>query len=75
MTTVDSIQTGKNIKTIIRQKGMKIVDIQSAFGFNTPQAIYKWFRGDSIPTIDNIVMMTEIFGCRMDEIVAVKKTA
>ena len=54
---------------------MKIADIQSAFGFNTPQAIYKWFRGDSIPTIDNIVMMTEIFGVRMDEIVAVKKTA
>ncbi|MBR3515331.1 MAG: helix-turn-helix transcriptional regulator [Lachnospiraceae bacterium] len=75
MTTVDTVQTGQNIKTIIRQKGMKIADIQSAFGFNTPQAIYKWFRGDSMPTIDNIVMMTEIFGVRMDEIVAVKKTA
>ena len=75
MTTVDTVQTGQNIKTIIRQKGMKIADIQSAFGFNTPQAIYKWFRGDSMPTIDNIVMMTEIFGVRMDEIVAFKKTA
>lgn len=74
MITVDTVKTGQNIKTIIRQKGMKIADIQSAFGFNTPQAIYKWFRGDSMPTIDNIVMMTEIFGVRMDEIIATKKT-
>lgn len=73
MATIDIIKTGENIKRIIKQKGMKIADVQSAFGFNTPQAIYKWIRGDCMPTIDNIVIMTDIFGVGMDDIVAVKR--
>jgi len=73
MATIDIIKTGENIKRIIKQKGMKIADVQSAFGFNTPQAIYKWMRGDCMPTIDNIVMMTDIFGVGMDDIVAVRR--
>ncbi len=73
MATIDIIKTGENIKRIIKQKGMKIADVQSAFGFNTPQAIYKWIRGDCMPTIDNIVIMTDIFGVGMDDIVAVRR--
>lgn len=73
MATIDIIKTGENIKRIIKQKGMKIADVQSAFGFNTPQAIYKWMRGDCMPTIDNIVIMTDIFGVGMDDIVAVRR--
>ncbi len=74
MPTVDMVQTGSRIKAMIKQKNMKIVDIQSAFGFNTPQAIYKWMRGDAMPTIDNIVVLADIFGVAIGDIIVVRRS-
>ena len=74
MPTVDIVQTGSRIKAMIKQKNMKIVDIQSVFGFNTPQAIYKWMRGDAMPTIDNIVVLADIFGVAIGDIIVVRRS-
>ncbi|MEE3400279.1 MAG: helix-turn-helix transcriptional regulator, partial [Eubacterium sp.] len=41
------------------------------FGFATPQAIYKWQRGMTLPTIDNLVVLATVFGVTMDEIIVV----
>ena len=41
------------------------------FGFATPQAIYKWIHGTSMPTIDNLVILAAVLGVSMDEIVVV----
>ena len=53
MPIIDVKATGNNIKDIIKSKGFKISDVQARCGFNTPQAIFKWMRGDAVPTIDN----------------------
>ena len=71
MPIIDMKETGNRIKAMIWQKGMRISDIQAIFGFNTPQAIYKWMRGDALPTIDNFVMLADIFGVEIGDIVAV----
>ncbi len=73
MTTIDMKATGANIRSYIKSNKMRIADIQSVFGFNTPQAIYKWMRGDTMPTIDNIVVLAEIFGVGIGDIVAVRR--
>lgn len=65
------IGTGNRIKSMIRKTGMRISDIQAIFGFNTPQAIYKWMRGDAMPTIDNFIMLADIFGVEIGDIVVV----
>lgn len=41
-------------------------------GILDTQAIYKWQRGDSMPTIDNLAVLAAVFGVRIDDIVAVK---
>ena len=43
-------------------------DIQEIFGFSTPQAIYKWQRGVTLPTVDNLVVLAAVFGTTVDEI-------
>lgn len=72
MAVIDPAATGANIKAIAKARGMKIADIQDAFGFNTPQAIFKWFRGDAMPTIDNMVIMADVFGVKIDDIIVTK---
>jgi transcriptional regulator with XRE-family HTH domain len=73
MLYVDKIATGNKIKEIIKEKELRIVDIQDIFGFNTPQAIYKWMRGDILPSIDNLIILADIFDCKIDEIIVVKR--
>ena len=44
-------------------------DLQNIFGFSTPQAIYKWQRGVSLPTLDNLVVLAAVFGTTLDAII------
>ena len=74
MTYVDMTATGKNIKSMRSARGITVREMQAAFGFATPQAIYKWFRGAAMPTVDNLVILADIFQCRIDDIVVVKRT-
>ena len=53
--SIDLVATGKNITRLMNLKNLKVSDLQEAFGFEYPQAIYKWKRGECLPTVDNLV--------------------
>lgn len=72
---VDMAATGKNIDRLRIAAGLSVRDMQTVFGFSTPQAIYKWFHGASMPTIDNLVILAAMLGVTMDEIVVVETVA
>ena len=44
--TINMEATGRNIRRLREKAGLTVKDIQDIFGFATPQAIYKWQRGD-----------------------------
>ena len=65
---IDMTATGRNITRLRINAGITVKDLQDIFGFNTPQAIYKWQRGTALPTVDNLVALAAIFGVRIDDI-------
>ena len=65
---IDMTATGRNIDRLRRNAGMTVRELQAVFGFSTPQAIYKWQRGDAMPTLDNIVALAAVFGVTVEEI-------
>ena len=67
--SIDMAATGANIAALRRTAGMSVVDLQNIFGFSTPQAIYKWQRGEAMPTLDNLVVLAAVFGVSMDDII------
>lgn len=69
MNTIDTVATGKNIKILVKTNKIKVVDIQKTMGFGTPQAIYKWFRGEAMPTIDNMVILAGMLNTTIDNII------
>lgn len=76
MTTVvpmiDMTATGANIRALIRAKGLRVTDVQHICGFNTPQAIFKWMRGDALPSIDNLVILAHVLEVTVDEILVLR---
>ena len=73
MSTVNLKETGLNIKRLMHIQGLSSADLQKIFGFNTKQAIYKWLRGENMPSIDNLVILADVFNCKLDDIVIVDK--
>lgn len=68
---VNMPRTGGNIRRLRKQSGMSVKNLQEVFGFATPQAIYKWQQGSSLPSIDNLLVLSNLFGVPMEEIIAV----
>ena len=47
-------------------------ELQILFGFDNPQAIYNWEKGRNMPSIDNLLVLSEIFEVTINEIVGKK---
>ena len=66
---LDLQATGRTIKKLMDASGITVRDLQSVFGFDYPQAIYAWLSGRNLPTVDNLIVLSELFGVTIDEIV------
>ena len=68
--TIDQERTGQNIQNCMRQRGLKVKDVQEACGFEQPQAVYKWLHGQSLPSIDNLLILAVLFQISVEGILA-----
>ncbi len=66
--TIDLVQTGANIVNLRKAAGLSVRDLQTAFGFNSPQAIYKWQNGAALPTVDNLIGLAALLKVHVDDI-------
>ena len=71
---IDMTATGINITRMRIRAGLTVRDIQDIFGFSTPQAIYKWQRGQALPTLDNLVILAAVFGVTISDIIVCDST-
>ena len=71
---IDMAATGRNIARLRREAGLTVRQMQDVFGFSTPQAIYKWQRGEALPTLDNMTVLSRTLGVLMEEIIAYQST-
>lgn len=69
MPMINMQKTGANINMLMKLNNIKVIQIQDILGFNTPQAIYKWLRGESMPTIDNMVILATLLNTTIDNII------
>ena len=70
---IDMTATGMNITRLRKNAGMTVRDLQAIFGFATPQAIYKWQRGEAMPTLDNMIVLAAIFNVTVEDILVLQE--
>lgn len=66
--TIDTAATGRNIQRLRKESGLTVRDLQSYFGFEDPQAIYRWQWGRSLPSVDNLYALSSLLHVSMNEI-------
>ena len=72
--TIDAEATGMNIRRLRLERGLTVRDLQSYFGFEEPQAIYKWQRGESLPSVDNLYALGSLLEVPMEQILVSTQT-
>lgn len=73
--TINLAQTGANIMKLRKDAGLTVRDLQMAFGFNSPQAIYKWQNGAALPTVDNLIGLAALLHVHIDDILIIDNPA
>ena len=72
---IDLLATGENITRLRKERGLSVRDLQSWFGFEEPQAIYKWQWGKCLPSVDNLLALSTLLGVPMDAILVTASPA
>ena len=69
--SIQQKETGMQIKRLLLERNFSVKDVQSAMGFENPQAIYKWISGKSIPSLDNLIILSRLLHISMEDILVV----
>ena len=65
---IDMAATGRNIQKLRESSGLTVADLQAYFGFEAPQAIYRWQSGKTIPSTDNLLALGYLLDVPMESI-------
>lgn len=66
--TIDMKRTGRRIEHLRKERGLSVRDLQAFFGFESPQAIYKWQWGDCLPSVDNLFALASVLQVPMQDL-------
>jgi len=53
----------------MKQKGITARQLQTILGFEYVQGVYAWTQGKNAPSIDNLLILAQVFGVQMDDII------
>ncbi len=66
--SLDMRMTGKVIKNMITKRGFSIREIQEKLNLSCPQPVYRWMNGQTMPSLDNLYMLSNILGMHMEDL-------
>lgn len=54
------------MRKIMDERGLTVKDVQQYLGLGSVQSVYHWLNGISMPTIDNLYALSELFRLPVD---------
>ena len=70
---IDMVATGSNIQRLRLEAGLSVENLRVYFGFEYPQAIYKWLRGECLPSVDNLLALAHLLGVEMEALLVYRE--
>jgi len=65
---IDLTGTGRSIERCRKAAGLSVRDVQAYFGFEYPQAVYKWQHGECLPSVDNLLALSKLLQVPMEDL-------
>ena len=67
---IDIEETGTHIRDLIRESGHSVAEVSEYLGAST-SLVYRYIRGEVLPSIDRIVALSVYLGVPIEQIIAV----
>ena len=64
---IDKKKTGIHLRKIMDSKDISVKDVQQYLGLGSVQSVYHWLNGISLPTVDNMYALSELFQMPVDD--------
>ena len=68
---LDTVATGHKIKDFMDEKKIAIKEVSKAMNVS-PQAVYRWQKGETLPTISNFYILGQILDTDVDDMLVAK---
>lgn len=65
---IDMKCTGLHLKNLIEAAGYTVREIQEYLHLSCPQPIYRWFKGQILPSVDHLLMLSRLLHMHMEEL-------
>lgn len=66
--TIDKKATGITIRKLMDRQGLSVKDVQNYLNLCSPQSVYHWVNGVSLPSVDNLYALSQLFQVPIDDI-------
>ena len=66
---IDREATGQRLRQIMKQQNVSPRALQDYLGLACVQSIYRWLDGTSVPTVDNLYAMAQLFHMPIDAMI------
>lgn len=57
----------------MKRNGVTAADVADRMGFSSRNAVYKWMKGESLPTLDNILILADLLDVTVEEILVINR--
>ena len=71
-TNIDMYRTGRKLKRMLESAGYTPRMIQDYLHLSCVQPIYCWYKGLILPSVDHLLMLSELLGVHMEELLVKK---
>lgn len=66
---INMAATGIRLRQIMKEKKMTARDVQRYLGLSCVQSVYRWLGGHSLPSVDHLYALSELFHMPMDQMI------
>lgn len=70
---IDMKRTGIKLKNMLVSAGYTPKMIQEYLHLSCVQPIYRWYKGIILPSVDHLLMLSELLGVHMEELLVKKQ--
>lgn len=72
MHPIDQHRTGKKLKIMLKLAGYDVKYLQEYLNLSCPQPVYRWFKGQTLPSVEKLCALSNLLGVHMEELLVLE---
>lgn len=71
---IDKELTGEKLRGEFKKKNISAREVQEFLCLGSTQTVYDWYKGRTLPSLDNMVALSRLLGCQVEELLIFVQT-